>query len=1057
MKILHITKEIGRDEDNAELLHAFLPCEGMTSYLGYEKMAQGKMFPNSIAIFKENYEAAAPGEDLCSEQIKILLQEVDLVHLHTNDDRILVNILPWIHKFHKRLIWSMEDCRAYTAGCRREAVFCSKWQAGCKECPLEAEPEGRQAREKIYAAKEKWYKDLSIYAIASTRLQAEQLRQSNLKPLQTYQLPRLIDEKYFYAGSKKAARNILQFPAESLVICYQHSTEANAQGLGQAFLSFKDYILPVYLVHIGSDIRFSSMNENVRNFQSMDNAARGMYLRAADLYIDLNEDLVQKHVWEAFACGCTAVLRENPVNAEVIDAQTGFLLPAGQPAGQGLWEVLLRLVKNLPLASELGSNAYQRFVGKNSFPVIAGGVKRLYASLQSADVQAVDAKGVRSQLLESSRQRLQRAKAGELQGIFAEEWKKAGNPGRTEQKMFADGFCTLCLQQDHWRQDIIYIWEVVKIWLANRQNEDMMIFSSTEEKNGCRQFMELLRNCLTSYFAQVSLQAFWQLDQTFCGTIVLLWQRLFLNEKSLLNIEAPADRVPPAFSEFPVLAGYPYVYLRSMYVPYSDGAEQWNTEQILRDKMPPSLRMLLIFWLTALPFYGATAKHRAAVLHYMQSFSEGIVKYPDALDKNRCNLTLCEFMGVLWRVSYLGGNNIKTLRAYGDFLQYYTSRYLPGFSKRPEPRKRAPGEKIRIGYVSLRFKNQAVSQYMANRIFCHDKEKFFVKTFMLYHDKDGMTEKIKNASDEYMDFPAVKGDEAIGVFAQAIKESDLDLLIYADIGMDNITYQLGAMHLAPVQAVLVGHGTTTGLSTIDYYISGDHEPENAQEHYVEKLLRLPKLGCVQLPPQKTERIFTRAEFGVPDDAVMFISCANGLKHIPERDYIFIDILKKAPNAYIVLKPFQNTVSVDQKFILRLKKAAAKAKVEDRLIFASPLQHPGDLMGLLVLADVQLDTYPYGGWTTNLEALYYNLPVVTQEGELARCRWGAGLLRVLGITEGIASDEAAYVDWAVRFAREPQLRQKVSAAIREKAKTELFDGQAGQSVYEKILINMVEHR
>ena len=121
---------------------------------------------------------------------------------------------------------------------------------------------------------------------------------------------------------------------------------------------------------------------------------------------------------------------------------------------------------------------------------------------------------------------------------------------------------------------------------------------------------------------------------------------------------------------------------------------------------------------------------------------------------------------------------------------------------------------------------------------------------------------------------------------------------------------------------------------------------------------------------------------------------------------------------------------------------------------SALQDAGDLMALLQLADVQLDTYPYGGWTTNLEALYYGLPVVTQQGNLARSRWGAGLLSAMGISEGIAQNEREFVDWAVRFALEPRLRAQVSQKIEERAPKVLFDGEAAQPAYEAALVRMI---
>ena len=111
--------------------------------------------------------------------------------------------------------------------------------------------------------------------------------------------------------------------------------------------------------------------------------------------------------------------------------------------------------------------------------------------------------------------------------------------------------------------------------------------------------------------------------------------------------------------------------------------------------------------------------------------------------------------------------------------------------------------------------------------------------------------------------------------------------------------------------------------------------------------------------------------------------------------------------------------------------------------------------MITLADVQLDTYPYGGWTTNLEALYYHLPIVTQYAEMARTRWGKRLLEVLDIQEGIAKNEREYVEWAVKFATDDEMRNRVTMQIKDKAAAVLFNGEKAQPAYEDALIKMIE--
>ena len=1052
MKILHITRNFGQVSDAAAVLHSILPYLGVQSYLAFAK-ADGNFLCGGLPLFSEGYEQAEASADICKPAAKALMAEADIIHLHTADDRILVNVLPYLKALAKPVVWSVDSSRPYTGGCEHASVLCDRWRQSCTDCPEVASAEEKAQRQTVFAAKQSMYETMQLYPVGTSKWQADQLRQSMVQGVQACALP-LPVASCFYPGDKLMARKILDLPQQSLVVIYRAADPSFLPALQQAFLSLKDRIRPVFIVCWGGELPFPEMSASSRTFAALDDAARAVYLRAADLYVDLRLDSVHKGVVEAAFCACPSVVLAGGCAGELIEENTGFILPSAADLGKSLWEIMLALLKDDSRGKALGRNAYEKVQRGHDRLTIARGFVKLYDLLGSRQTAAAPASVVSAEELLQSRmqqvtEQLKTAAGPELQLLFVEHMRALAQRTRSEQLMFADQFCLACLDTAFVEADPSYIWEVVKLWLSARKEKDMMACFSAEEKRTCLKLMRKLRACLTEYFKRLSLADFAGVDAVYSPVIVLLWQWVFLNGKSLLHIEAKAEDAIPDFSAYPALEAYPYACLQSMYMPYWEGTEVWSIKTVVTAKMPTSLRFILLIWLTSLPLYGAVGKNRQTVLHYIAEVCRNVMEYPAEFDRVRCDLLLCSFMGALWRVSYLGGNNSKTLQAYGDYVQAFVKRFMGEFSQPIKPRKRKAGEKLRVGYVSLRFKNQAVSQYMANRIFCHDREKFYVKTFMLHTDRDAMTERIAAASDDFVTFDGV-ANNAVAIFAKAIRESELDILIYADIGMDNITYQLGAMRLAPVQAVLVGHGTTTGLSSIDYYISGDHEPAEAQKHYVEKLICLPKLGCVQLPPQKSERVFARAEFGIPEDAVLFISCANALKHIPERDALLIEILRQAKDAYILLKPFQNTVSVDEKFIERLQSAAKAAGVEQRLIFVPPLQHPGDLMGLLLLADVQLDTYPYGGWTTNLEALYYHLPLVTQEGNMARNRWGAGLLRALGVKEGIAGDEKAYVKWAVRFAQDAPLRQRIAAKIAGKAKATLFDGEAGQAVYEDYL-------
>ena len=78
-------------------------------------------------------------------------------------------------------------------------------------------------------------------------------------------------------------------------------------------------------------------------------------------------------------------------------------------------------------------------------------------------------------------------------------------------------------------------------------------------------------------------------------------------------------------------------------------------------------------------------------------------------------------------------------------------------------------------------------------------------------------------------------------FIEQVAATELDVLFYADIGMDPTTYFLAFSRLAPVQCVTWGHPVTTGIPNIDDYLSSDvFEAPGAEAHYTERLIRLPR-------------------------------------------------------------------------------------------------------------------------------------------------------------------------------------------------------------------------
>lgn len=596
-------------------------------------------------------------------------------------------------------------------------------------------------------------------------------------------------------------------------------------------------------------------------------------------------------------------------------------------------------------------------------------------------------------------------------------------------------------------------WIMLEKWFQHRKPPSGAAKPSSDEQAAAIFVTLRLRDSLRDWLLQTGCDELQALGDPYQRLLLSLWQQVFLNMAAPHNMLWDSAKGRPDQTMVARLrgGGFPGLLAASMYFPLDADEFDVDCGALLDSALPLHCRNILVCWLINIPYFNGDMKHRDRLVRYVPELCRALLQRPEQLGVVYFVSLVQEIMTSFWRASYIGGNNVAALSAFGDLIHATINRVCPGLPK-PAPRQFKAGERIRIGYISRNFYRQAVPYYMINRIIHHDRTRFEVFMFSLAERQDEFTDIFVSNSDHFEKFTDLKN---FGAIINSVIGAQLDILIFTDIGMDAVTYILSGLRLAPVQCAMVGHGTTTGIPTMDYYISGDFESPSAQSQYREKLIRLPKLGAAQFLPDDPLRTMTRQDLGVPDDAVLFISCANGIKHRAERESLYIEILRQAPNAWVLLKPYTTPGGIDARLAKRLRAAATEAGVNDRLLILPSIGHYRSVLGLLEIADVQLDTYPYGGWTTNMEALYVGLPVVTQEGELSRSRWGAGMLRALGVEEGIATDEKEFVAWGVRFAQDHGLRRRVAKVIKARVQEALFDGKSAQPAFEAALLSMVQ--
>lgn len=628
--------------------------------------------------------------------------------------------------------------------------------------------------------------------------------------------------------------------------------------------------------------------------------------------------------------------------------------------------------------------------------------------------------------------------------------------------LFTDLYFAECLRIAGQRTPDGSIWLLSTQWYSHRSLPANGYDLPAGEAERIAQLQQLIRREFDRTFATPG-GALPGLDEPTARRAINMWRDVFLSSQSALNQQPHSplgwpEPVMPGTSEQPAAAAHEYLRL-SLHFPFA--AERFPVNSaivLLAADVPVYAKVLLSMWLMNIPRYNATQYHRQRIAEQLPVLVRCSRTRPNWMDPF-FHVLVEWWMVSMFRLAYIHEDNAELTKLFGEFVSSQMHRLLPQYCAPMPPPERPANlpRKIRIGYLSHRFSANAVTFYMANRLIRHDRNTFEVHVFALGPRQDDMTDVLRRHCDRF-----VRLENALDYhkIAQTVRDSRLDVLIFADIGMEIHSYLLAGMRLAPVQAALLGHASPTGLPTMDYFFSSEVEPDHAQTQYREKLVRLPGPGADQiLPPglrNGGDGGFTREQLGIPADAFVMVSCANGMKHVPERDFLWTEILRRIPNAWILLKPF-SPGDRDSRLQERIHQAGRLAGAPERIRCIEGLSRQQDLFSLLALADLQLDTYPFNGWTTTIEAFCVALPTVTQEGQGYRSRIGAAFLRSMGIREGIAANEVQYIEWAERFAKDPALCRWVRNRIQATRQPLLFENTAVQMAFENHLIAMVRER
>lgn len=372
-----------------------------------------------------------------------------------------------------------------------------------------------------------------------------------------------------------------------------------------------------------------------------------------------------------------------------------------------------------------------------------------------------------------------------------------------------------------------------------------------------------------------------------------------------------------------------------------------------------------------------------------------------------------EVLPTLFYLAYHGENDRDFQRALAQFGERSFAAVAPA--------PRTGGAKIHVGFLSRNFKNHTIGGLQAGMIERLDRSKFVVTVLSVGRYDDTTGRRIRESADRFVLVPT-----HLLSAIKTIAEQGLDILYCCDIGMDPFTYTLAHHRMAPLQCVTWGHPSTTGLSNMDYFLSSeDLEIDSAQEHYTERLVRLPELATYyEQPPASVER--GKAFFDLPPTAHVYGCPQTLFKFHPDFDAVLMGILRSDPEGILVLLDGRYAVWRE---LLMKRFSRTMPDVCHRIRFV-PRQSREGYMALLSATDVLLDPLHFGGGNSSYEGLTLGVPIVTLPSNFLRGRITYALYRQIGLMDCVVQTPEEYVRVAVEVGTNADRHGQLQRAIRE---------------------------
>lgn len=340
---------------------------------------------------------------------------------------------------------------------------------------------------------------------------------------------------------------------------------------------------------------------------------------------------------------------------------------------------------------------------------------------------------------------------------------------------------------------------------------------------------------------------------------------------------------------------------------------------------------------------------------------------------------------------------------------------------------------LRLGFVSADLREHPVAYFLRPLLEGLDRQAYSIVIYNDVRSEDAMTARLRGLGDDWRDIHGWSHDRV----AEAIQADDLDLLF--DLGgHTSERVVLFARRLAPVQAAYLGYGATSGLASMDYFLTDEclDPPGMTEGHYVERLLRLGACCAAYAPPEEAPPVSPLPMVSRGFPVLASFNRINKLS--PTTLALWGAALKAVPTARLLLVTRGLEAAETRQTLLSAldRHGVTPERVEMRGNLTMQ-----EYLALHGAVDLLLDCFPWNGHTTTMHALWMGVPTLTMAGTHHAGRFGQMVMEGVGLGDFVAPDANAFPERVRSILADPERLEALRAGMRARLRgSRLMDQQ-----------------